>query len=426
MTSSTATNWKNWSGDTQVTGATVHRPQTIAELQTLVTSSHDTLRPVGSGHSWTALVPSHHIISLEHFSSVGRVDDTGCVWIGAGAPLHQISPDLALQYYAFRNLGDINVQTLAGATATATHGSGASLPCLSADIKGVKLVTASGDHITISADENSSWLPAAQVSLGTLGIITDIAMQLVPHYRLHRRVWFAPLKDIRDQATHLWNTHRNFEFFYIPFSGHCMAISHDITDAMDTPRGHDESDAAVAQLKFIRDWTRWWPWLRRILLSKAIANAPGEEVVGESHCLLASERNTLFNEMEYHLPAAHGLSCLDEIINLLERRHSSLYFPIEVRQTASDPALLSPFQDGPRISIAVHCGAGDDYRAVLSDIEPIFKRYRGRPHWGKLNSATQAELRTLYPHFDTFNEIRKTLDPTGRFLNPHLQSLFNA
>lgn len=423
-----AAGWQNWSRSLPPAQASLATPRDLTALQSLLATTDGAVRPVGSGHSWMPLVPADGaIVRLDHFNGVGAIDKKARrAWLGAGARLKDLSPQLAAQDLAFRNLGDIDVQSLAGATSTATHGTGKTLPCLAAEIRGVKLLTASGELMRIDEKENAALLSAAQVALGALGILTEIEMQLVPRHKLHRRVQFVPYKEILAMAHDMWQTHRNFEFFYIPFSDTAMAITHDETEAADTPRALDESDSGVMQLKALRDWLGWFPALRKRLLGWAIANAPEENVIGESWQLLSSARNVAFNEMEYHLPPAHALEALDEIRLLIERQRADVFFPFECRMTAADTAWLSPFNDGPRISIAVHTHAPDDYDFLFSDIEPILRRHGGRPHWGKLNSVSGAEMRGLYPRFDDFAALRAELDPKGRFLNPYLAGLFGA
>ncbi len=419
--------WQNWSRSLPPSAAHVQAPETLQDLQALVQSGR-VLRPVGAGHSWTGLVPNDDVIvDMRYFATVsdGPRDAAGArLWLGAGARLHDLSRQLAAQNLAFRNLGDIDVQSLAGATSTATHGTGRTLSCLAAEITGIRLVDGAGELVEISATRNAEMLPAAQVALGSLGIFTEIEMQLVPAYRLHRQVWFAPLAALLADAETLWQAHRNFEFFYVPFSDHAMAISHDETVATTTPRPPDESDAVLQQLKLLRDIGRWLPPLRRWLLRKAIANAPRENVVGDSWRLLASERNVPFNEMEYHIDAGCGLDCLAEVVHCIEHKHRDVFFPIEARRTAADTALMSPFHNGEKISIAVHCYHRDAYAAVFTDVEAIFKRYGGRPHWGKMHSMTHRDMRALYPGFESFDRIRRQLDPRRRFMNAYLAQLW--
>ena len=431
-TPSNVSGWQNWSASLPASTENIIIPKDLTALKTLINETDGALRPVGSGHSWMPLVPADGaIVRLDHFSGVKSVNPkTGRAKLGAGARLKDLSPALAEQGLAFRNLGDIDVQTLAGATSTATHGTGKHLPCLAAEIKGLELVTGAGDVLRINETENAALLPAAQVGLGALGIITEMDVQLVPRHKLHRRVQFKPYQEILASAGALWDTHRNFEFFYLPFSDTAMAITHDETDAADTPRIADESDEAVMQLKALRDWLGWFPWLRKKLLGAAIANAPEENVIGESWQLLSSARNVPFNEMEYHLPLETALDALEEVRVHIERNRPDVFFPFECRMTAGDNAWLSPFNEGPRISVAVHTHAPtsghDAYEFLFTDIEPIFRRHGGRPHWGKLNSLGANELRTLYPRFDDFAKLVRELDPDLRLQNPYLLGLFGV
>lgn len=422
------TGWQNWSRSLPPQKADIKTPPDIGTLAKLIGETEGGVRPVGAGHSWTELVPCDGaIVKLDRFNAIGAIDETAkTAWLGAGARLKDLSPQLAEHGLAFRNLGDIDVQSLAGATNTATHGTGRDLPCLAAEVRGVRMVTGNGDELEISADENAALLPAVQVGLGALGIMTDIQMQLVDRHKLHRRVWFAPYQQVLADAEQLWADNRNFEFFYLPFSGQAMCITHNITTAEDTPRADDESDDAVMQLKALRDWLRWFPFLRKKLLAAAVSRAPEEDVIGESWQLLSSARNVAFNEMEFHLPVAEGLAALEELRAYIERHRHDVFFPFECRMTAPDTAWLSPFNDGPRLSVAVHTHAPDDYAFLFTEIEPIFRRRGGRPHWGKMNRFSGDDLRDAYPRFDDFAKLRAELDPKGRLLNPYLRSLFGA
>ena len=441
---SPSSGWQNWSGSLPPGTAPIVAPQDMAQLKAVLADTKGPVRPVGSGHSWMPLVPadgmsansaSHSgtysdsgaVVRLDAFGGVVSVDAPNqCARLGAGGQLKHLSPLLAAHGLAFRNLGDIDVQSLAGATSTATHGTGKTLPCLAAEIQGLTLLTANGDTLRIDATENAALLPAAQVALGALGIITQMDMQLVACYKLHRRVQFRPIGEVLGAAMDLWETHRNFEFFYIPFSGTAMSITHDITDAADTPRDEDESDDAVMQLKALRDKLGWFPWARKKLLGAAISKAPEENVIGDSWQLLSSARNVAFNEMEYHLPVENGLAALDEVRHYIERHRPDVFFPLECRMTAADNAWLSPFHAGPCISVAVHTHAPDAYDFLFSDIEPILRRHGGRPHWGKLNSLDGVDLAALYPKLADFAKLRRELDPQGRFLNRYLHGLFET
>ena len=426
MTDTATSNWQNWSKSLPPSKAQVHTPENVETLSALVTSHSSGVRPVGAGHSWMPLVPSKTaIVKLDHFAGVGEIDgETQQAWLGAGGRLHDLSPALADKGYAFRNLGDIDVQTLAGATSTGTHGTGETLQTLAAEIQGLRLVTGTGEHIEISTTENAKWLDGGRVALGALGVLTGIKMQLVERFKLHRQVWPESHKHTLENAERYWRDNRNFEFFYLPFSDTNLLITHNVTDAPNTTRNTDNSTSAVMQLKSLRDALKWCTPLRRWLLKRAISKEPTENVIGESWDMLASERNVLFNEMEYHLPVDKGLEALEEVRHYIEKKRPDVFFPFEARKTAGDSAWLSPFNGGGRISIAVHCYHKDAFDFLFTDVEPIFQKYGGRPHWGKLNSMTAAQAREWYPDFERFAALRRELDPNGRLLNGYLSDLF--
>jgi FAD/FMN-containing dehydrogenase len=122
--------------------------------------------------------------------------------------------------------------------------------------------------------------------------------------------------------------------------------------------------------------------------------------------------------MEYHLPEDALQPCLEQIVAAVERRNE-VYFPIEVRFIAPDSSWLSPFYERRSVSIAVHMGHTQDHAFFFSEVQPVFRRFDGRPHWGKLHSLGASELAALYPRW-------RQLDPAGRFLNDHLRKVFSA
>ncbi len=420
--------WANWARNQSARPTMIADPEDLTALSQLVRGASGPVRPVGTGHSFTPLGATNGtLVRLGHLSGLVSTDrEASTARLQAGTCLKSASAQLQQAALAFRNLGDINVQTLAGAVSTATHGTGAGFGCLSSEIRAVRFVAANGDVLTASREQDGELLRAVQVSLGALGILAEAEVQLTPAYNLHRRVWSQPIADILASAQARWSEHRNFEFFYIPFSGHGICIAHDETDAAPTPRAPQNDDEETMGLKAIRDGTMGDPDTRRAILHKALAANEGENVVGISWQLLASPRNVPFKEMEYHLPVAGALDVFDQLVARIEAERPDVFFPIEMRMTAGDEAMLSPFQGSPRISIAVHAYFEDDHDWFFSLAEPLLRAAGGRPHWGKLHSLSASELRGLYPEFDAFNAIRRELDPTGKFLSPYLKDLLGG
>lgn len=418
--------WSNWSGNQTAEPSAIIEPTDLDALKTLLKTAPGPVRVVGAGHSFTPVAATDGtLLKLDRMGLVHSVDrGKKTAWVNAGARLKDLSPALEEHGLAFSNLGDINVQSLAGAISTATHGTGETLSCLSAEILAFRLLTAAGELVTVSRAENRDIFEACRVSLGAVGILVEAEVQLVDAYRLHRKTWAEPLADILAGARRRWKDLRNFEFFYVPFSGYGISISHEMTDAPATLRGETDDDDAVLGLKRARDYAPEDIATRQQFLAGAFAGFEGEDVIGNSWQLLASERNVPFNEMEYHLPVDTALEALQAVITYIETERPDVFFPIEVRKSAGDDIWLSPFNDGSRISVAVHAYAEDEYGFFFSHVEPIFRRAGGRPHWGKLHSLTHADLLGLYPDFERFCEVRRAVDPDGRFLSPYLKTLF--
>lgn len=418
--------WRNWSGSQRCLPAARKAPATVAELQELIAGSTGVIRPVGAGHSFTPLVPTEGtIVSLSRLSGLVSHDAErlqATLW--AGTRLGDIGRPLQDVGQALVNMPDIDQQALAGCLGTATHGTGAGLGCMADYVQALQLVDAQGNVIDCDRERHPEIFEAARVSLGALGVITQVTMQNQAPYRLRRETVWREFDEILEIAEDLADNNRNFEFYYIPFSGMGFTDVHNITDE---PLGEtekiDANDAAY-DLKHARDWLEWSPKLRELILGGYMKTLDDEVKVATSWQNYANERNVRFNEMEYHLPREHGLQALREIREVLESKHHEVFFPIEFRYVKGDDVWLSPFYGRETCSIAVHRYFEEDFKPYFQSIEPIFRKYQGRPHWGKLNTLNGEALRALYPRWDEFKAVRRELDPQGRFLNPYLQSLF--
>ena len=418
--------WRNWSGSQQCLPASRTAPASVAQLQELIASAKGTVRPVGAGHSFTPLVPTDDtIVSLSRLSGLINHDTRSLqATLWAGSRLGDIGQPLEDAGQALVNMPDIDEQTLAGCLATATHGTGAGIGCMSTFVEELQLVNGRGDLVDCDASSNGDLFQAARVSLGALGIITQVRLQNVAPYRLRRETVWREFDEMLEIADDMADQHRNFEFYYIPFSGMGFTDVHDFTEEPVGSTGGVDGNEGVMDAKLARDWLETMPRLRELILGGAIRTFSDEITVESSWKNYASERNVRFNEMEYHLPREHGLQALREIRTALEARHHEVFFPIEVRFVKADDIWLSPFYQRDCISIAVHRYFEEDYRPFFKTLEPIFRKYQGRPHWGKLNTLKSSDFRKLYPRWDEFVQVRKEFDPRGKFLNPYLAELF--
>lgn len=421
----TKPSWSSWSGINRCRPSALRNPRDENEIVEMVRNSSASLRCVGAGHSFTALVPTDGtLISLDRVS--GIIDSQGTsVRLKGGTRLAQLERELDARGLALHNQADIDAQSFAGAISTATHGTGRQLQALHAKVQALRLVTPAGETVECSMTNQPELFHAAQVSLGSLGVITEATIEAVPAYRLHRQVWLKPIEEMLASAHDLAQQHRHFEFFYLPFTGYAAAVTHDIDPGNDVLRPESADENMLRNLRQLRDWSGRFPQLRRWLAQKLIDPGQREEARDSSWKLLSTSRPTKFNETECHVPQEHGVACAREVIAVLER-HNDAYFPLEFRFVKADDAWLSPFHQRDSCSIAVHAAGGESYRYFAEDIEPIFRKYQGRPHWGKLHTRRAEDFAALYPKWNDFLEIRRQLDPKGRMLNAHLRQVFGV
>ncbi len=424
-----STSWSNWSGGQTCQPAGRYDIGSEEELTSLLRNTLGPIRPIGSGHSFSPLVPTDgHLVVIDQLSGILDSDpDTMQVTLGAGSRLGDLGPQLDAIGQGMINLPDIDRQTVAGAIATGTHGTGVTLQALSSFITSLRLVTSTGSVMDIDATDGDLF-HAARVNVGALGIVTQVKMQNREAYKLKKREWAAPTEDILANFDELAASHRHFEIFPLVYSDYSLVLSIDETDE---PIGQIDlqpepsDDASIAEsLGLTSNPT---PAERRRISNATASRIQATEAVDVSYKLLSNVRNSRFNEMEYSVPAEVGAECLREILRTIYEQEIDVLFPLEYRYVSGDDNWLSmSYGDHPHATISIHRTASEDYRPYFDIIEPIFWKYGGRPHWGKVHSLTHRELTQLYPHFKDFMEIRRSLDPQGRMLNPHLRALFNG
>ncbi len=418
--------WRNWSGLEQCWPARRAAPASEVELTALLRAAPAPVRPVGSGHSFTALVPTEGtLLSLDRMTGLVSHDGAArTARVRAGTRLSALGPLLAGVGQEMPNLPDINKQTLAGAMATATHGTGKGLKALHGEVLAMRLVLPSGEVAECSRDERPELFHAARVGLGAFGVLSEVTLQNRPLERVRKEVRLVDTDWLLGQWPALAARHRNAEFLVLPFTGKSALITHDPSTEPVRPRGADGDAEVLMQLKSLRDMFEFTPDLRKWVAGRLMADIPPEVAVDEGWKLLSNERPVRFKEMEYHVPIDRQVDTLREVLRRIEQGARDVFFPIEARIIAPDDAWLSPFYQRECGSIAVHAWyrEGHDWMARL--VEPVLREAGGRPHWGKLHSLGRAELAALYPMFAEADAVRRAVDPQGRMVNPHLARVF--
>jgi len=422
--------WRNWAGNERA-AAEVVQPGSAAEVADVLTTAAAAgrrVRPIGSGHSFTGIGRPEDIqLTCTGLTGSVEVDDGGLVTVASGVPLHRLNAELVRRGWSLTNLGDIDRQTIAGALATGTHGTGAEFGGLATQVRGLQLVTPSGEVLDCDATRHPEVFSAARIGLGALGVVTAVTLQAVPAFALHAVEGPGTLTAAIEGFDELMTGTDHVEFYWFPHT--------DVTLLKCNTR--------VPLEEGLSPLPRWRAvWDDEILANGAFAGvvAAGRRVpalipplarmsakalgartwTDHSYRVFVSRRRVRFLEMEYAIPRADAAAVLAELRRVHEANDWRAAFPVEVRVAAADDIPLSTASGRDSAYIAAHVPAGTDPGPWFAALEAIAGEVGGRPHWGKLHGLDAEVLRTRYPRFADFVSVRDRLDPGGVLSNGYL------
>lgn len=416
--------WANWSGSVTSQPAEIARPKTEAELSAVVARARK-VRVTGAGHSFMPLCETDGtLLSLADLEGEVKLNaDKTRAWAPAGWSLRKLTSALWDEGVSLLNQGDVNPQALAGAIATGTHGTGATLGSLSTAARGFRLMLADGAVVTCSESERADLFQAQRLSLGLLGVATAIEIDVLPAYHLEETVESYLLEEVEARWDELVAANRHVEFWIFPYNNY--AILKRLNPAPSEgplKRMNDMDDRAF---RVICDLCSAFPFLTRTLQSLIVGAGVKTRRVGPAYQIFPSDRTVRFEEMEYEMPLSAGWPALMEAIARIKAKRLPVTFPFEFRITAGDDIWLSPFNGAPRVSISMHQYFKMDWRESFGACEPIFRAHGGRPHWAKRHTLTACDIDALYPDAARFRAVRDAHDPTAKFVNAHLSELFS-
>jgi L-gulonolactone oxidase len=430
--------WSNWAGNQVGTPQSVETPRDVEEVALLVkraAAAGRRVKALGSGHSFTAAAVTDGIaLRLDRITGLREIDaDTRRVTVRAGTPLHELNRMLAGHGLAMANLGDIDRQTIAGATSTATHGTGERLGGLATQIVGLELVTGDGSVVTCSATERPELFAAARVGLGALGIVTAITLQCEPAFTLVADERPMPVDEVMSRFDELASDNEHFEFYWFPH-----------TDATLVKRNNRLRDGEqVPPYRKIKGWIddealsngafgllcrlgRARPSLVPAINRRAATTLGARRFQAPSYEVFVSPRRVRFVEMEYAVPREHAQAAFAAIREVIDREDLRVSFPIEARVVAPDDITLSTASGRETAYFAIHMFKGEPFDRYFRAVETRMRELDGRPHWGKMHWRTAEDLRPVYPRFDEFLAQRDATDPGRVFGNAYLEQVLGA
>jgi len=433
------TSWSNWAGNQRADRISVVRPSGTTEIAEAVTTAARAgrrVRPIGSGHSFTAIGRPEDIqLRLDRHAGLVSLDAVaGLITVQAGMPLHRLNALLEAAGIAATNLGDIDAQTVAGAVSTGTHGTGARYGGIATQIRGLELVLADGSVVQCSADENPDLFRSARVSLGALGIVSAVTLQVEPAFALHAIEGGGELDETLRDFDELADGTDHFEFYWFPHTTRVLTkrntrrpLADGISPLSRRRAWWDDEFLSNSVFGGAVSAGQRFPGLVRPLahvMGHALSDRTFSDV---SHRVFVSPRRVRFVEMEYAVPRETVVPLMEELVAAVEASDWRIAVPVEVRVAAADDITLSTASGRDTAYVAVHVPPGcPDQDAYFGTLERLAGEVGGRPHWGKLHNLDAATLRQRYPRFDEFVDLRDRLDPAGVFSNVYLDRVLGA
>jgi xylitol oxidase len=410
---------KNWAGNLTYSTSRLHTPATAEEVRQVVKSCAK-LRALGTRHSFSAIADSgENQISLERLDQVSIDEKAHTVTVGAGLTYGKLAPYLDRHGYALNNLASLPHISVAGAVATATHGSGIHNGNLSTAVRALEMVTANGDLMTLSRENDGDRFLGAVVGLGALGIVTRVTLDLLPTFQMAQSVYqnmsLDHLKDHFDdiyssgysvslftdwqhhQATQVWIKRRlapeDKNQWQPEFYGARLA-----TEKLHPITGHDP-EPCTEQQGVPGPWYERMPHFRMNFTPSS-----GREL-----------------QTEYFVPRDRGYQAILAVEKLREQI-TPLLFVTELRTIAADHLWMSMAYQRP--SLAIHFTWKPEWpevRKLLPQIEKQLEPFAPRPHWAKLSALPAAAIQAQYSRLAEFKALLEHHDPQAKFRNEYLE-----
>jgi L-gulono-1,4-lactone dehydrogenase len=424
-----AQQWRNWAGDQRCLPAALERPGSIEEVVATLeraAASGQRVRVAGAGHSFGDIaLTDGRLLLLDGMNRVLDVDrSSGLVRVQAGITIRELNRRLVEHGLALENLGDIDVQSIAGAISTATHGTGAKLRNIPSQVAALTLVLADGHTLECTPERDPEVFRAARVALGALGVVAEVTLRCVPAFRLRGLNAPAPLGETLDRFEELALANDHFEFFVFPHADTALTRTNNRTDEPARPRGATKeylNDVLLTNHAFggfCRLARRLPSQIPRI--NRLVTRLAGSSLrVDRSDRIFASPRLVRFTEMEYAVARERTVEAVRRVLELVPREGFAVPFPVEVRTVAADDAFISTAAGRDSGFVAVHMYEGMAWEPYFRAVEAVMDELGGRPHWGKRHFQTAATLRERYPDWDRFQAVRNRVDPEGRFANAY-------
>ncbi|WP_198392082.1 D-arabinono-1,4-lactone oxidase [Brevibacterium yomogidense] len=435
--------FENWSGSVVAHPRSFRRPTTAGAVAGLVADAAadgETLRVVGAGHSFSPVAATDgHLVSLDALAGIVAVDAAAkTVRFRAGTRLRDIPALLEPYGLSLPNQGDIDEQSLAGALSTGTHGTGLGFTGFAGLVTALQLVTADGRVRELDPTREPELFDHARLSVGALGVLTEIELQCVDAFDLVADEARIPFDEMVETLEDRARTCDHVDYYWFPYADEALAKSNtrvppgaagpypDVRRRPRLQRLLAEEMLDNAGLGLVNELSRAVPAATPRINRFATVLASNRRYRGPAHEVFVSPRRVRFREMEYAVPFADGAEVLREVRAAIESSGRAVAFPLEVRTAGADDVPLSTATGRDSVYIAVHQYHAVEEAGYFRSVERVLRAAAGRPHWGKIHSLGAEDLSALYPRFDDFVRVRDAVDPGRLFGSRYLTHLFGS
>lgn len=409
---------KNWAGNYTYRAATIARPETLDELRDLVTSA-ESVRALGSRHSFNDLADDQRLlVSTAALPPAIRIDEAAStVSVGGGVRYGDLARELQSAGWALHNLASLPHISIAGAIATATHGSGDKNGNLATAVSGLHILRADGEYVDLRRGDPG--FDGAVVSLGALGVVTEVTIDIQPTFDVRQRLfgglpWDAVTERFDEITSAAYSvslfTHWDEEAVSLAWLKERADQPTDIGDDFFGATALTEARHMIATMD-VRNTTEqlgvFGPWSERLAHFRfEFTPSNGAEI-----------------QSEYLVPRANAVEAI-RAVRELAPLIAPLLLVSEIRTVAADDLWLSSASGTD--AVGLHFTWQRDQagvEAILPALEAALLPLGARPHWGKVYVDAGDVVPGLYPRLDAFRALADSFDPTGAFRNPFLTRL---
>lgn len=414
------TNYRqNWAGHVPYCATHYHSPTTIDQLQTIVAAATK-VRVVGARHSFNEIHDCPEaIIALDKLDKTVTIDrERHTATVNAGITYRELCPQLHQAGYALHNLASLDHITVIGAAMTATHGSGDTHGNLATPVAALEMVKADGEIVTLSRDKDGDRFLGAVVSLGALGVVTKVTLDLLPTFTVQQEVYEKlPMADLYNHFDAIMSAGYSVSLF--PDWQHDWINTVWVKQRLTNERplaaptnffgatlAPHERPVDPASDRYSTPIGQPGPWHERLPhFALKDPQGPGNEL-----------------QSEHFVPRHHAVAAIQAVARL-RAQVAPIIQITEIRSVAADQLWLSP-ACGQDI-VGIHFNWQKDWPAVqqfLPTLEATLAPFQPRPHWGKLFTLAPTQVQARYPRLADFQALACEYDPQGKFRNAFLDA----